>query len=155
MSCNVSITIRDVSSEHFNMGQVTELWLSCYLVLLSVDSKTRKHDSRSFVTWPICSFLQLLFYLINCMVNSSRSSETSMHQIIRPSLVQIMSFYLSPVPSHYFNQKWHVFNCILRCTFQWNMKENATIYIQEIDLKMLVCKMASILSRPQCFKTNI
>ena len=26
---------------HFNMGQVTEVWLSCYLVLLSVDSKTR------------------------------------------------------------------------------------------------------------------
>ena len=24
-----------------NMGQVTELWLSCYLVLLSIDSKTR------------------------------------------------------------------------------------------------------------------
>ena len=23
------------------MGQVTELWLSCYLVLLSLDSKTR------------------------------------------------------------------------------------------------------------------
>ena len=23
------------------MGQVTELWLSCYLVLLSIDSKTR------------------------------------------------------------------------------------------------------------------
>ena len=24
-----------------NMGQVKELWLSCYLVLLSIDSKTR------------------------------------------------------------------------------------------------------------------
>ena len=36
-----------------NMGQVTKLWLSCYLVLLSIDSKTRQQDSRSFVTWPI------------------------------------------------------------------------------------------------------
>ena len=35
------------------MGQVTELWLSCYLVLLSSDSKTRWQDSGSFVTWPI------------------------------------------------------------------------------------------------------
>ena len=35
------------------MGQVTELWLSCYLVLLSIDSKTRWQDSRSSVTWPI------------------------------------------------------------------------------------------------------
>ena len=28
--------------ENINMGQVMELWLSCYLVLLSIDSKTRK-----------------------------------------------------------------------------------------------------------------
>ena len=35
------------------MSQVTELWLSCYLVLLSIDSKTRWQDSRSSVTWPI------------------------------------------------------------------------------------------------------
>ena len=35
------------------MGQVTNLRLSCYLVLLSIDSKTRWQDSRSFVTWPI------------------------------------------------------------------------------------------------------
>ena len=26
---------------HTYMGQVTKLWLSCYLVLLSIDSKTR------------------------------------------------------------------------------------------------------------------
>ena len=40
------------------MGQVTKLWLSCYLVLLSVDSKTREQDSHSFVTWPIFWNLQ-------------------------------------------------------------------------------------------------
>ena len=38
-----------------HMGQVMELWLSCYLVLLSIDSKTRQQDSRSSVTWPIWS----------------------------------------------------------------------------------------------------
>ena len=36
-----------------HMGQVTKLWLSCHLVLLSIDSKTRQQDSRSFLTWPI------------------------------------------------------------------------------------------------------
>ena len=36
-----------------HMGQVTELWLSSYLVLLSVDSKTRWQGSHSFVSWPI------------------------------------------------------------------------------------------------------
>ena len=35
-----------------HMGQVTKVRLSCYLVLLSVDSKTREQDSRTFVTWP-------------------------------------------------------------------------------------------------------
>ena len=40
----------------WHMGQVTELWLSCYLVLLSNDSKTRQQDSRSSVTWPICKY---------------------------------------------------------------------------------------------------
>ena len=37
-----------------HMDQVTKVRLSCYLVLLSTDSKTRQHDSRTFVTWPIC-----------------------------------------------------------------------------------------------------
>ena len=41
------------------MGQVTELWLSCYLVLLSIHSKTRWQDSRSFMTWPIYSVVPL------------------------------------------------------------------------------------------------
>ena len=36
-----------------NMGQVTKLWLSCYLVLLSIDSKTRYQDSHSSMTWTI------------------------------------------------------------------------------------------------------
>ena len=33
------------------MGQITEVRLSCYLVLLSVDSKTRKQDSLT--SWPV------------------------------------------------------------------------------------------------------
>ena len=41
------------------MGQVTEVQLSCYLVLLSNDSKTRYQDSHTFVTWPIwtCQYM--------------------------------------------------------------------------------------------------
>ena len=35
------ILIQSFSLTHIYMGQVTELWLSCYLVLLSIDSKTR------------------------------------------------------------------------------------------------------------------
>ena len=35
------------------MSQVMELWLSSYLVLLLIDSKTSKQDSNSSMTWPI------------------------------------------------------------------------------------------------------
>ena len=34
------------------MGQVTELWLSCYLVLLSIDSKTRQQEATPPWPWP-------------------------------------------------------------------------------------------------------
>ena len=36
-----------------HIGQVTKVGLSCYLVLLSFDRKTRYQDRRAFVTWPI------------------------------------------------------------------------------------------------------
>ena len=39
------------------------LRLSCYLVLLSVDSKTRLHDSHIFVTWLICRCQEPFFTL--------------------------------------------------------------------------------------------
>ena len=42
------------------MGQVTKVRLSCYLVLLSNDSKTKQQDSRSFMTWPIYCLLNTL-----------------------------------------------------------------------------------------------
>ena len=40
---NYSVYVNVMCSEVvlLNMGQVTKLWLSCYLVLLSIDSKTR------------------------------------------------------------------------------------------------------------------
>ena len=42
------------------MGQVTKLWLSCYLVLLSTDSKTRYQDRHSSMTWPIYTTVEHL-----------------------------------------------------------------------------------------------
>ena len=39
-----------VISYSLNMGQVTKLWLSCYLVLLSTDSKTG--NKTAAVSWP-------------------------------------------------------------------------------------------------------
>ena len=53
------------------MGQVRELWLSCYLVLLSIDSKTRKQDNHSSVTWPKWYLICYLGYLgnVKCQCN--------------------------------------------------------------------------------------
>ena len=48
------------------MGQVTELWLSCYLVLLSIDSKTRLQDRHSSVTWPIYPII--VYIVMLCLI---------------------------------------------------------------------------------------
>ena len=56
-----------------HMGQVTKLPLSCYLVLLSIDSKTRKQDSHSVVTWPIlCRQFNLMGKILCCWLFYAR-----------------------------------------------------------------------------------
>ena len=53
-SCSRISRILDMKkTANLYMGQVTKLRLSCYLVLLSIDTNTRRQDSRSFVTCPI------------------------------------------------------------------------------------------------------
>ena len=50
------ITLNKVGSGQVDMGQVTKVGLSCYMVLLSFNSKTRKQDRRTFVIWLIFRF---------------------------------------------------------------------------------------------------
>ena len=57
-------------------------------------------------------------------------------------------------PSYYPNQCWNIVNSNLRNTFQWNLKWISYFFIQEITLKNVVDKMASILSQPQCLNLN-
>ena len=52
-------------------------------------------------------------------------------------------------PSHYLNQCWNIVNWTLRNKLQLNWNPN--IFVQENAFEN-VCKMASILSRPQCAK---
>ena len=60
-------------------------------------------------------------------------------------------------PSHYLNQCWNVVD-IVNCTFtnklQWFFYRDSNIFIQEIVFENAVCKMASILSRPQWVNTQ-
>ena len=54
--------------------------------------------------------------------------------------------------SHYLNQCWNIVNWILENKLQWDFNRNSNIFIQENAVQNVVCKMASILSRPQCVK---
>ena len=47
---------------------------------------------------------------------------------------------------------WTIINGTLGNIFQWNLKQNVYILIQENACENLVCEMEAILSRPQCFK---
>ena len=58
-------------------------------------------------------------------------------------------------PSHYLNQCWNIVNWTLRNTLQWSFNRNSNIFIQENALQNVVCKMASILSRPQWVKSGL
>ena len=53
------------------------------------------------------------------------------------------------VPSHYLNQCWNIVNWTVRNKLHWNFNRNSNIFIQEIAFENVVCKMASILYRPQ------
>ena len=57
------------------MGQVTELQLSCYLVLLSADSKTRKQDNRTFVTWPIYKCVWYIYTHLNDLIPYTKEKQ--------------------------------------------------------------------------------
>ena len=54
------------------------------------------------------------------------------------------------VPSHYLNQCWNIVNLSLRNNLQWSFKRNSYIFIQENTFECVVCKMAAMLSQPQC-----
>ena len=72
---SIAPTLHLVYKIQEHMGQVTKVRLSCYLVLLSNDSKTRQQDSPTFMSWPIWFFAQFLgyhrFILYRWWVNSS------------------------------------------------------------------------------------
>ena len=54
--------------------------------------------------------------------------------------------------SHYLNQCWNIVKWNCRNKLQWNLQQNSHIFIQENAFENIVCKMAAILSQPQCIK---
>ena len=57
-------------------------------------------------------------------------------------------------PSHYLNQCWNIVDSNIGNKFQWNLKRNPYIFIQENTFEYVVWQMAAVLSRPQCIKAN-
>ena len=55
-----------------------------------------------------------------------------------------------PAPSHCLNQSWNSINWTHGNKFQWIFNQNTTIFIQQNAFENVVCKVSSILSRPQC-----
>ena len=89
--------------------------------------------------------------IIMIIVNLLRLSDAYMCRWTGSSLVKIMACRCS-APSHYLNQCWNIVNWTFRNKNQWNWNWNSNIFIQEIVFENIVCKMASILSRPQWVK---
>ena len=57
-------------------------------------------------------------------------------------------------PSHYLNQCWNIVNWTLRNKPQWNFDQHSYIFIKKNAFENLICKMAAILSQPECVNNN-
>ena len=87
---------------------------------------------------------------------NSQLDRSLMYHILRVDAAHGREFYEQvtawTAPSHYLNQCCDIVNWTLRNKLQWNFNWNSNIFIQENALENGVCKMVSILSRPQCVK---
>ena len=87
--------------------------------------------------------------------NSLRPSDEYMHRWQNHQWFRLW-LVAWPAPSHYLNQWWDVVNWTLWNKLQWNFNRNSNIFIQENAFESVVCKIAGILSRPQCVEvTNL
>ena len=58
-------------------------------------------------------------------------------------------------PLYYLKQCWDIVNWTLRKKLQWNFNQNCDIFIQANAFESVVCEMAAIFSRPQCFNMEL
>ena len=58
------------------------------------------------------------------------------------------------VPSHYINQWQFIVNWTIWNKLQWNFNQNTKIFITEKSFENIVCKMATILSRPHSVRVT-
>ena len=58
-------------------------------------------------------------------------------------------------PNHYLNLCFNIVNWTLANKFQWNLNRNSNNFIQWNTFQIVVCEMASILSRPQPARSTL
>ena len=127
------------------------LLLNTMMGVLSRPFYAHLKDDVSIVCWTVCSGADQ-------RKHQSFTSLAFVRGIHRSSVWQRVSnadFSACSAPSHYLNQCWNIVNWTFRKNrLQWNFNRNSSIFIQEIAFENLVCKMASILSRPQWVNFN-
>ena len=110
------------------------------------------HSPLSYLSSKMVHYLDL-YKVVNhrvvCTINSLRSSDAYLCWWPKPSLDLIMGW---SAPNHYQNQCWNIVNWTPRNKLQWKFNRNSYIFNQENALENVVCKMAAILSGPQCVK---
>ena len=98
-----------------------------------------------------CLCRTLWFIDVLTSVNSLRPSDAYMRRWQNHNWFRLW-LVAWPAPSHYLNQWWKIVDWTLRNKLPWNFNRNSNIFIQENAFENVVCKMASILSRPQWVK---
>ena len=124
------------------MSHVMKVCLSCYLVLLSFDSKTRKQDMHTFVTWPISlNIFKIVHHIDGLMQERHKSIANSLDlclSYIKPSICEDPFLHCFPlfhvyISSRNCNKKscvtvtlalgWISYHCL---TLEWREKRCAS-----------------------------
>ena len=120
--------------------------------------------------WYFC--IKLLRYCYSCFCITLRNQNKlclykGIEKLSLTHWGQVMHIYVSkltiislnngllPGWCDYLNQCWNIVNLNLRNKFQWNLRLNSYIFIQENAFENGVCKMAAILSGSLCVKCTM
>ena len=146
----------------FTIPWTLKVSLSLFFTLLKTDADTviatswrlklraiRLLVQRSFpipITWYLCIEPVLWICLLDiCITHWGRVTHICVSKLTIISSDNDLS-----KTSHYLNQCCNIGNSHLRNKFQWNLKRNSYIFIQEIAFENIVSELTAISSRSQC-----
>ena len=135
------------------MSHVMKVCLSCYLVLLSFDSKTRKQHMHTFLTWPISLNIFKILHHIDGLMQERRNSIANSLDLclsyIKPSICEDPFLHCFPL--------FHVYISSLNCNKKILCHRDIGIGMDLLSLldtwmnREKVCQQASIFYAGQLF----